>query len=88
MRLAQPIEDLFNFFSMLINIRMKSWALFVGSGRRQVFAILFSQAVFDYISDEANPPLPPDVQDTDARVTGGHNGMSVFALRVQGCDHG
>ena len=67
---------------------MMSWALFAGSGRRQVFAILFSQAVFDYISDEANPPLPPDVQDTDARVTGGHNGMSVFALRVQGCDHG
>ncbi|CAE7204696.1 Scn8a [Symbiodinium sp. KB8] len=48
--------------SILHTVKALFWALLLLTLIVYVFAILFSQAVYDYMSDEANPELPPDVQ--------------------------
>ena len=56
--------------SILHTMKALFWALLLLGLIIYVFAILFSQAVFDYKSDPANPELPADVLDAATRYFG------------------
>ena len=49
--------------SILHTMKALFWALLLLGLIVYVFGILFAQAAYDYVSDPANPALPPEVQE-------------------------
>ena len=56
--------------SILHTVKALFWALLLLGLIVYVFAILFSQAVYDYVSDPANPALPEEAQEAAVRYFG------------------
>ena len=53
--------------SILHTVKALFWAALLLVLIVYLFAILFAQAVHDYLADPANPPLPPEVQENCIR---------------------